>query len=79
MEEAAKMVMSCEPLKATPLMFLVVWRIVAVPALPETEPVMVLSKVLLPVKWLVSPKSVEEAVLSVLVTQEKEPLDHLKA
>lgn len=40
-EEAAVMVMSCEPLKAVPLMFLEVSRMVAVPALPEIEPVIV--------------------------------------
>lgn len=37
-EEAAVMVMSAEPLKAVPLMFLEVCRMVAVPALPEIEP-----------------------------------------
>ncbi len=40
-EEAAVIVMSAEPLKAVPLMFLEVWRTVAVPALPVIEPVMV--------------------------------------
>ncbi len=40
-EEAAVIVISAEPLKAVPLMFLEVWRMVAVPALPVTEPVIV--------------------------------------
>lgn len=40
-EEAAVIVMSAEPLKAVPLMFLEVWRMVAVPALPVIEPVIV--------------------------------------
>lgn len=40
-DEAAVIVMSAEPLKAVPLMFLEVSRMVAVPALPEIEPVMV--------------------------------------
>ena len=40
-EEAAVMVMSAEPLKDTPLIARAVWRVVAVPALPETLPVIV--------------------------------------
>ena len=40
-EEAAVIVMSPEPLKEVPLMFRAVWRIVAVPAFPEIEPVIV--------------------------------------
>jgi hypothetical protein len=40
-EEAAVIVMSAEPSKEMPLMFLAVSRIVAVPAFPETEPVMI--------------------------------------
>jgi hypothetical protein len=40
-EEAAVTVMFCEPSKATPLIFLGVWRTVAEPALPLTEPEMV--------------------------------------
>ena len=34
---AAVTVISAEPLNDTPLMFLAVWRVVAVPALPVTE------------------------------------------
>ena len=59
-EEAALMVMSAEPLKATPLMFLEVWRIVAVPALPETEPVTLPVKLPTPV---VKKRLVVEAVV----------------
>jgi len=55
-EEAAPMVMSAEPLKETPLMFLAVCKTVAEPALPETVPVK------LPVP-LVKNKLVEEAVV----------------
>ena len=46
----------------------------AEPALPEIEPVMVLSKVLLPEKWLLSARRVEEAVLSTIVLQPNLPL-----
>jgi hypothetical protein len=49
-DDAAVIVMSCEPLKAVPFIFLDVWRMVAVPALPDTEPVMVCEKVCAPVK-----------------------------
>ena len=38
-EEAAPIVISAEPLKETPLMFLAVCKTVAEPALPETVPV----------------------------------------
>lgn len=38
-DEAAVMVMSCEPLNETPFMLRAVWRTVAEPALPETVPV----------------------------------------
>ena len=55
-EEAAPMVISAEPLKETPLMFLAVSRTVAEPALPETVPVK------LPVP-LVKNKLVDEAVV----------------
>lgn len=40
-EEAAKMVMSVEPSKATPLMFFVAASLVAVPALPPIDTVVV--------------------------------------
>jgi len=58
---AAVTVMSPEPLKATPLMFLEVWRVVAVSALPEIEPVMVLVDVRLVKMPLVEKKLVEVA------------------
>jgi hypothetical protein len=40
-ELAAVIVMSCEPLKAVPFILREVWRIVAVPAFPVMEPVIV--------------------------------------
>jgi hypothetical protein len=55
------MVMFTVPLKETPLIVRAFWRAVAVPAFPETEPVMVLLKVLLPLQVLVSARRVEEA------------------
>ena len=60
-EEAAVIVMSPEPLKEVPLMFLAVWRIVALPAFPLTAPVMIFEKVLLPEKVLLSERSEDEA------------------
>lgn len=44
----AVMVISAEPLKLTPLMFLAVASVVAVPALPVIDPVIVLLKVFAP-------------------------------
>ena len=64
-EDAALMVMLDEPLNETPLMVRAVWRIVAVPALPETDPVMVDEKMLDPEKVLLLARSVEEAALMV--------------
>ena len=49
-EDAALMTIFDPPLNDTPLMVREFWRRVAVPALPLTDPVMVLSKVLLPLK-----------------------------
>jgi hypothetical protein len=49
-EEAALIVISCEPLKETLLILRVLARMVAEPALPEMEPEMVWLKVLAPVK-----------------------------
>lgn len=61
------------PLNEVPFIVRAFWRRVAVPALPETEPVMVLEKVLFPLKVLLSPRRVVEAVLSVMVLQPKTP------
>jgi hypothetical protein len=58
---AALIVMFALPLKATPLIVREVWRMVAVPAFPETEPVMRLEKMLFPLNVLLSLKSVVEA------------------
>ena len=65
-EEAAVMVMLAVPSKEVPLMVRGVWSWVAVPALPETAPVMVLEKVLLPEKVLLFERSVEEAAVMVM-------------
>jgi hypothetical protein len=62
-DEAAVMVMSCEPLKAVPLMFLEVWRRVAVPAFPVIEPVMVLATVRAPKLAAAAKRLVLEAVV----------------
>ena len=51
-EEAAAIVISAVPSKEMPLMARAFWSAVAVPALPETEPVMVCVKVLVPEKVL---------------------------
>ena len=51
-EEAAKMVIGPVPSKSTPLMARAVWSLVAEPAFPEIEPVMVVRKVFAPVKVL---------------------------
>lgn len=53
-------------MKAVPLMFLEVSRMVAVPALPVMEPEMVWLKELEPEKVLLSARSVEEAALAVV-------------
>jgi len=62
-DDAAVIVMSAVPLKETPLMFRAVWSAVAVPALPEMEPVMSEEKVLEPEKVFASARSVEEAAV----------------
>jgi len=59
-EEAAVIVMFAVPSKETPLIVLAVSRAVAVPALPEIEPVIVLEKVLLPEKVLLSTNRVDD-------------------
>jgi hypothetical protein len=64
--EAAVIVMFCEPSNAVPLMLRGVARVLAVPALPEILPVMVVEKVLVPEKVLLSAKRVEEAALAVV-------------
>jgi hypothetical protein len=51
-DEAASTVMFAVPSNETPLMVRGVWSAVAVPALPETEPEMVLVKVCVPAKVL---------------------------
>ena len=61
-DDAAVMVMLPDPLNDTPLMRRPVWRTVAVPALPEMEPVMRLLKVSLPEKVLLSARRVEDAM-----------------
>ncbi len=73
-EEAAVIVMFAVPLKETPLMVRAFWSAVAVPALPEIEPVMRLENMLLPEKVLESARSVEEAKDHVEVeTDERTP------
>ena len=64
-ELAAVIVMFPLPSKATPLIFRAVCSLVAVPALPEIEPVTVVLKVLVPEKVLLSARSVEEAAVTV--------------
>ncbi len=51
-DEAAVMVMFAEPSKEVPLMVRGVWSVVAVLALPEMEPLIVVVKVWVPVKVL---------------------------
>ena len=65
-EEAALIVMLPVPSKVTPLMVRPVCSAVAVPALPETEPVMSEVKTLVPEKVLAFARSVEEAALIVI-------------
>ena len=60
--EAAVIVISCEPLNAVPLIFREVWKRLAVPALPEIEPVMVLATESVPRFAAAANKLVEEAV-----------------
>lgn len=66
--------MFAEPLKETPLIVRVFWRIVALPALPVIAPVMVWEKELAPEKPLLSERRVDEAVVSVGVPQENLPV-----
>ena len=65
-EDAAVMVMSAVPLNAVPLMLREFWSAVAVPALPEMEPVMVEEKVFEPLKVLLFARSVLEAAVIVI-------------
>ena len=60
-EDAAVIVMSAVPLKEVPLMVRAFWSAVAVPALPEMEPVIRELKVFDPEKVLASERSVEDA------------------
>ncbi len=62
-EDAAVMVMFVVPSKEVPLMVRGVWSAVAVPALPELEPVIVEENVLLPEKVLASARSVDDAAV----------------
>jgi hypothetical protein len=62
------------PSKEIPLIVRAVCNFVAVPALPEMEPVMVLVKVLFPVKALLSARRVEEAAVRVEQPNWPEPL-----
>jgi hypothetical protein len=64
-EDAAVTVMFAVPSKEVPLMVRGVWSAVAVPAFPEMEPEMVDEKVLLPLKMLLSERSVELAAVTV--------------
>ena len=63
-EDAAVTVMSEVPLNETPLIKREFWRAVAVPALPETEPVTVCEKVFAPPKVLLSLRSDDDAALT---------------
>ncbi len=65
-EDAALSVMFAVPLNETPLMVRAFWSAVAVPALPETEPVIVCEKVLAPEKVLLLARSVVEAEPTVI-------------
>ena len=73
---AAVIVMLIEPSKATPLMFLPVWRVVAVRALPEIEPVMVLVEERLVKTPVVEKKLVvvAEVVVDLTATRSVTPL-----
>jgi hypothetical protein len=73
-EEAALMVMAAEPSKLTPLIARVVASLVAVPALPEIEPVIREEKVLEPEKVLASPRSVVDAIVMFPVPSKETPL-----
>ena len=66
-DEAAKIVMSAEPLNDTPLMRRAVWSVVAVEALPEIEPLMVEVKVFEPEKVFEFARRVEEAAVMVIL------------
>ena len=62
------------PLNETPLMVRAVWRAVAVPALPETDPEIVLLKVSVPENVLLSPSNVVEATVMVPPREKETPL-----
>ena len=68
-EEAAVIVIAAEPSKLVPLIARGVARVVAVPALPVMLPVIVLEKVLFPLKVLASARSVEEAAVTVIFAE----------
>jgi hypothetical protein len=65
-EDAAVIVMFDPPLNDTPLIVRGVWRREAVPAFPETEPVIRDEKTLFPLNALLSDRSVEEAAVIVM-------------
>jgi hypothetical protein len=63
-ELAAVIVISCEPLNAVPLILREVWRMVAVLALPEIEPVIVAATLSAPTLAAAAKRLVEEAVVA---------------
>jgi hypothetical protein len=73
-DDAAVMVMLAVPSKETPLIVRAVWSAVAVPALPEMEPVMVWVKVFAPENLFASPRSVVEATVIEPPSETLEPL-----
>ena len=65
-EDAANSVMFAVPSNDTPLIVRAFWRAVAVPALPEIEPVMSEENVFEPLKVFALASSVEEAAVMVI-------------
>ena len=74
MDEAAVRVMLAVPSKETPLMVREVCSAVAVPALPDTDPVMSEVKVLAPENLLASARSVVDATVMVPPRDTEAPL-----
>ncbi len=66
-EDAAVTFIFEVPLNETPLIVRAFWSAVAVPALPETEPVIVLENVFVPANVLLSARRVDVAALSVML------------
>lgn len=62
-EDAAVMTMLPVPSKETPLIVRAVWSLVAVPALPEMEPVIKFVNVSFPEKPLLSESKVDDAAV----------------